>query len=119
MIRSGYISLISLATMFLIGSCSNRKLIGEYRSSVYTSSNIIHLSANHTGYYTWWTDIQMFNEGTWTVSNDTLFFEDLSILHPSNKSFIIKKNGLIDIEKHGEIYKKMNFFQRKAVYRGR
>jgi len=110
----------TLASTLLFTACTtNRKLSGEYRSSVFSPSKIIHLEKDGTGYYTWWTDIQMFNNGTWTVSNDTLFFEDQSLLHSENKFFLIKNKRLTEIEEHPEIYKKLNFIQRMSVYRGR
>ena len=59
----------------------------------------------------------MMNTGTWTVSNDTIVFQDESLLHRKNKILVIKGRKLIDQD--GRVYKRMNFLQRKFVYRGR
>jgi len=117
MIRSVYICLVFL---FTLPSCAQRKSIkGEYLQTDYHYQlpHIVHLNSDSTGYYTWWTDIQMKNEGTWTVSNDTIIFTDESYLHAENRAFVFDNNKLVD--EKGRIYKRLSAFQRRKVYRGR
>ena len=118
MIRTDYKYFILVISLCVFGSCVNSKKIhGEYKQIDRNTPCIIHLDSDGTGYYTWWTDIRMKNNGTWTVSNDTIKFIDTSSFRPEDRIFIIKRNKLID--QKGRIYKKMNFFQRRLVYRGR
>ena len=90
--------------------------MGEYQNKG-ARIDLLHLSVNGTGYYTWWTDIKMINNGKWRISNDTLFFTDEAILHRENKVFTLKGNKLTD--SRGVVYRKLNCLQRKLIYRGR
>lgn len=113
--RSMYLFILFL---FMVVSCTqNRRLKGEYRRVDSFMPYIIHLNSDRTGYYTWWTDIQMKKNGTWTISNDTLLFFDESSPAVNGPFFVIKDNQLMD--KAGRVYVRLSASERHKVYRGR
>jgi len=115
MIKSSYKYLILGCSIIFLWSCANKRILGDYRNGKsYHCPHIIHFDSDSTGYYTWWTDIRMKNNGTWYISNDTIFFTDYSLIHQKDRILVIKKNKLIDHV--GREYKKIEFYSKKNIF---